>query len=227
MGTRRPQRRQGRVEGGGDRGRVEDGTTPRRRANREVPPLASLSREGMVSHQRRRDETGAHTEGRISTRTRARTRAAARTGEQTSRHPPGASPPQQALEQMTPPAPQLGPTPALTVPSSGMLLPPQPGQGILRSSAATRLGPPPTPTLPTGQSRVPVKGPLLLTVETASPPPELRSPIPPVQPRTSCGAFSSTGTQSREEGGLETVTVRTPPPPPLMVPAAVQELDPS
>ena len=54
METRRSHPRQGRIEGGGDRSRVEDGTTPRRRANGKGPPLASLSRKGTTSHERHR-----------------------------------------------------------------------------------------------------------------------------------------------------------------------------
>ena len=91
MAIRRPRRRQGRVEGGGDRSRVEESTTPGRRANRGLPPLASLNRECTASHERRGAETGA---GRISISTRADTRAATGAGERTNRHPPGASPPQ-------------------------------------------------------------------------------------------------------------------------------------
>ena len=68
---------------------------------------------------------------------------------------------------MTPLAPQLKPAPSQTETASGALLPPQPGQRTLRSPAATRIGPPPTPTPPMGQPRVPVKEPLLLPVETA------------------------------------------------------------
>lgn len=44
---------------------------------------------------------------------------------------------------------------------------------------------------------------------------------------TSCSALSPTGTRSRAQGGSETLTVRTPPSPPLLVPEPVQEPDPS
>ena len=135
--SRRPHRRRGNVEDGGDRRRTED---------------------------------GACAKGRISTRTRARTRAAARTGERVNRPPSGAAPPQQAVERFTPPAPQVGPVPCHTETP----LPPQPEQGVMTSSAATRLGSRPTPILFLGRSRVPVGEPSLSRVETASTPRELR-----------------------------------------------------
>ena len=186
--TRRPHRRRGSVEEGGDRSRTED---------------------------------GAYTEGRISTRTRARTRAAAGTGERANGQSSGAAPPQQEVERFTPPAPQVEPVPSQTETPFGVPLPPQPGKGVMTSPAATGLGSPPTPTLLLGRSRVPVGEPSLSPAETASTPPELRSPISSAQPGTSSPARSPTGAQSRAEAGLETLRVRTPSPPPLMIPAPI------
>lgn len=114
---------------------------------RGMPPLASLRGEGTASHERRGNQI-AHTEYRISIRTTTRTRAAVRIAEQIDRHPPGASPPPDALERITPPTKQLQPAPSLTEPSSEVLLPTKPGHGIRRSTVATRPGPRPTPTPP-------------------------------------------------------------------------------
>lgn len=78
--TRTPHRIRGRARGG-DRGRVEGGTTPGRGTSGGALPLVSLNREGTVSHERRVNATGANTEGLISTRTRPRTRATGGMGE--------------------------------------------------------------------------------------------------------------------------------------------------
>ena len=64
-------------------------------------------------------------------------------------------------------------------------------------------------------------------VETASPWPDLRSPTSSSQARTSNGALSATGTQSRAEAGLEPLMLRIHPPPPLVIPAPVQKPDSS
>ena len=179
----------------------------------EVGPVSGEARqETRRPHERRGDATGEHTEDRISTRTRARTRAAARTGERNNRQPSGASPPQQEVGRIAQPAPQLGLVPSQREHLSAAPLPSQPGQGTLRSPAVIRQVPPPTPTPLLGRSRLPVGEPLLSSVETASPPPELRSPTSPAQPRTSGRALSPTGTRSREEGPQPTLGRRPPTP---------------
>ena len=126
---------------------------------------------------------------------------------------------------MAQPAPQLASVPSQREPPSATPPPSRPGQGTLRSPAARRLGPPPAPTPPLGRSRVPIGEPRLSPVETTSPPPDLRSPISPGQPRTSCRALSPSSMQSRAEGGLETLTVRASSHLPRIVPAPVQEPD--
>ena len=117
----------------------------KKKGKRGAPPLASLSREDTASHEQRDDDTGAHTEGCTSTRTRARTRAAVRTGERANRQPCGASSPQQVVTRMTSPAPQLEPVRSQTAPSPGAPPPPQSRQGGPRSSAAISMGQPPSP----------------------------------------------------------------------------------
>ena len=179
----------------------------------EVDPVnGEALQETRMPHERRGDATGEHTEGRISTRMRARTRAAYKTGERNNRQPSGASPPLQEVGRIAQPAPQLRLVPPQREHPSSAPLPSQPGQGTLRSLAATTQGLPPTPTPPIGRSRVPVGEPLLSPVETASPPPDLRSPISPAQPRTWDRDLSPRGTQPREEGPQPTLGRRPPTP---------------
>lgn len=75
----------------------------------------------------------------------------------------------------TSPAPQLGPVLSQAELSPGAPIPPQPSRRDLSSPVATKLEPPPTPTLPLEPSRVPVGEILLSLLETTSPPPELWS----------------------------------------------------
>ena len=179
----------------------------------EADPVSGEAlRETRRPHERRGDATGEHKEGSIFTRTRASTQAAARTGERDRRQPSGASPPQQEVRWIAKPATQLVLVLFQREPSSAAPLPSQPGQGTLRSPAAMRQGPPPMPTPPMGQSRIPGREPLPSPVEAASPPPELRSPISPAQPRTSGRVLSPTGMQSREEGPQPTLGRRPPTP---------------
>lgn len=98
-------------------------------------------------------------------------------------------------------------------------------RGGLRSPAATGLGPPPTPTPPLGRSRVPVGNPFAVAGGDgfSAARTSLRSPTPPVQPRTSFGALSSTGTPLTAEAGLEPFMPRTTSLPPLPLPFPVQE----
>ena len=158
-----------------------------------MPPLVSLNSEGTASHERRGHATGA-----------------ARTGKRANRQPSGASPPQQAVSRMISPAPRLGPEPSRMESSQVAPFPPQPRQGALTSPAASKLGPPPTLAPPPLERSNVLDGkaspPL---VDTAPPPPELRSSTSPAQPRTSFEALSSTGTHSRAETRVEPLMLST------------------
>ena len=91
----------------------------------------------------------------------------------------------------------------------------------MTSPTATRLGPPATPTLLLGRSRVQVGEPSVSLAEMTPTPPELQSPISSAQPGTSSRARPPTGAQSTAEDGLETSTLMAPSSPTLMVPAPI------